>query len=341
MPVVNHLYADQIGTFIGKYQERLKLMKGKETLQQAPIMHLEAVIVASKGVTISTDAIAACTENGIPIVMIDSLGHVYATVYASGLTGTVLTRREQLLAYYDERGAQLARWFAFAKLMNQAHTLRYWASNREASHPDDARMLAVNAVLIDEVIAELEALPDQPLETARDDLMGLEGRAAVYYWEGARLLTPPEQGWQARIGRGATDPINSLLNYGYGILYAEVQRALVLAGLDPYGGFLHADRPGKPSLTLDLIEEFRQIAVDRVVFGLAARGYQVTMDEVGRLSSETRKEFAEKVLHQLEGRTRYEGGQRTSIRNIIQMQARHIATFLRGERAYTPFLLKE
>jgi CRISPR-associated protein Cas1 len=341
MPVVSHLYADQVGTFIGKYQERLKLMKGNETLQQAPLMHLESVIIANKGVSISADAIAACAENGIPIVMLNALGHVYATVYASGLTGTVLTRREQLLAYYDERGVQLARWFASAKLMNQAHTLRYWASNREVSHPDDARMLAVNAVLIDEVIAELEALPEQPLEAIRNDLMGLEGRAAVYYWEGARLLTPPEYGWSTRVTRGATDAINSLLNYGYGILYAEVQRALVLAGLDPYAGFLHADRPGKPSLTLDLIEEFRQIAVDRVVFGLVARGYRIKMDDLNRLTDETRKDFTSKVLSQLEGRTRYEGSQRATIRHIIQMQARHLATFLRGERPYTPFLLRE
>jgi CRISPR-associated protein Cas1 len=76
---------------------------------------------------------------------------------------------------------------------------------------------------------------------------------------------PEQYDWPGREGRGAQDPLNSLLNYGYGILYGQVEQAIILAGLDPYAGFLHADRPGKPSLTLDLIEEFRQVAIDRVV----------------------------------------------------------------------------
>src|SRR5204862_398077 len=82
-----------------------------------------------------------------------------------------------------------------------------------------------------------------------------------------------------REGRGATDPLNAALNYGYGILYAQVERALLLAGLDPYAGFLHADRPGKPSLVLDLIEEFRQAVVDRTLIGQVNRGVAFALDE--------------------------------------------------------------
>jgi CRISPR-associated protein Cas1 len=167
--------------------------------------------------------------------------------------------------------------------------------------------------------------------------MAVEGNAARRYWEAVRGVLPAEYGWQARAGRGATDPINSLLNYGYGILYGQVERALVLAGLDPYAGFVHADRPGKPSLVLDLIEEFRQAAVDRVVFGLANRRYTVEQDEQGRLSQATRKNFAEHVLDHLEADVRYEGKNR-ALRQAIQMQARQVAAFVRRERAaYTPF----
>ncbi len=341
MPIVKHIVADEIGLFVGKFQERLRVIRGGEVVQQAPLMHLESVTLVGTGVTISTDAIAACTEHGVPIVLLDALGSVSATIYASGLTGTVLTRREQLLAYYDERGVALARAFTLGKLANQAHTLRYWANNRDDAHPDDARELAVNAFLIDELSQQVEALPEMPLEEARAALMGFEGQAATLYWEGARRLAPTEYGWTGRIGRGATDPLNSLLNYGYGILYAEVERALVLAGLDPYGGFLHADRPGKPSLTLDLIEEFRQLVVDRVVFGLAARRYRVEQDEFARLAPDTRRDFAAKIKHQLEGKTRYEGRARLAVRHILQLQARHIATAVRRERPYTPFILTE
>lgn len=342
MSIVDHLFADQFGTHIGKYAERLKLTQGANVLQQAPLLHLKSVTIASMGVSISADAIAACTERGIPIVMLSGSGEVFATLYAAGLTGTVLTRREQLLAYYDERGLSLAAAFTSAKISNQARALRYWAGNRRADHPAIAGALDDAAA---EVLA-LAALAAQPPPaaddaTARALLMGIEGRAAACYWAAAASLVPPHYAWPGRIGRGATDPINSLLNYGYGMLYAEVERAIVLAGLDPYAGFLHADRPGKPSLVLDLIEEFRQVAIDRVVFGLVARGYQITQEEDGGLTRETRRDYAGKVLGQLEARVRYGQGERVPLRHAIQMQARHVATFVRRERMpYVPFVME-
>jgi CRISPR-associated protein Cas1 len=148
-----------------------------------------------------------------------------------------------------------------------------------------------------------------------------------------------EMDWPGRRTQGANDPLNSALNYGYGILYGAVERACVLAGLDPYAGFLHVDRPGKPSLVLDLIEEFRQPVVDRTVLGMVNKGMPVTLDEQGRLIPESRRLLAEKVLARLDGPERYEG-KRQSLRAIIQMQARHVATFVRGERdSYEPFVM--
>lgn len=342
MPVVDHLYADVFGSHVGKYSERLKITKGKEVLQQAPLLHLKSLTIASMGVSISADAIAACTERGIPVVMLDGIGDVFATLYAAGLTGTVLTRREQLLAYYDERGIALAAAFAIAKISNQVRTLRYWARNRRDAHPQAATALEEAAQRVDDIVTHLQNLPfPQDGEAYAASLMGFEGRAAQLYWRAAGWLVPEEYGWPGRVGRGATDSINSLLNYGYGILYAEVERAIILAGLDPYAGFLHADRPGKPSLVLDLIEEFRQMVVDRVVFGLVARGYSVEQDEFGRLSQATRRDYAAKILGQLDARVRYEGGQRVALRHALQMQARHVATFVRRERVpYTPFLME-
>ncbi|MCS7070500.1 MAG: CRISPR-associated endonuclease Cas1, partial [Anaerolinea sp.] len=286
---------------------------------------------------------AACTERGIPIVMLDVNGDVFATLYAAGLTGTVLTRREQLLAYYDERGLTLAQAFAAAKITNQVRTLRYWSGNRRSDHPDIAAVLEEAAAEIQALAdAVADALTEPDAETARAVLMGLEGRAAAIYWGAAAQLIPAHYAWPGRVGRGAVDPINSLLNYGYGILYAQIERAIVLAGLDPYAGFLHADRPGKPSLVLDLIEEFRQAAVDRVVIGLAARGYQIEQDEFGQLAQATRRDFASKIIGQLDARVRCGGGsERVPLRHAIQMQARHIATFVRRERMpYTPFIME-
>jgi CRISPR-associated protein Cas1 len=115
-----------------------------------------------------------------------------------------------------------------------------------------------------------------------------------------------------------------------------VQNALVIAGLEPYLGIIHTDRPGKPSLTLDLIEEFRAPVVDRTVIGLVNRHYDVQFDDDGRLERAFRKGFAEHILSRLGAQGSY-GGKRYTLRSIIQMQARALAAALRGERLYESY----
>lgn len=338
MVIVEHLIADTFGIHIGRYSERLKITRGDETLQQAPLLHLKTVLVTSRGVSISADALEACAERGIPVFFLDSLGRCYASLYAAGLTGTVLTRRAQLLAYQDERGTALTLAIAEGKIRNQAATLKYLAKTRKESNPDAYQELQLCAGEVLDTIAGLDRLPrEQPIDELRERILAAEGEAARRYWSAVGAILPAQYAWPGRQGRGATDPLNSLLNYGYGILYSRIEQAVVLAGLDPYAGFLHADRPGKPSLVLDLIEEFRQVAIDRVVFGLANRDFKVEQDAKGLLVSETRRALAEKVLEHLEAGVRYEG-KRYPLRFVIQSQARHLAAFLRGEReAYTAF----
>lgn len=337
MPIIEHLIADTFGTHIGKYSERLKVTKGKETLIQAPLLHLQTVTVASHGVSLSADALRACCERGIPVHFVSRRGEVYASLYAAGLTGTILTRREQLAAYHDERGQQAAVAFVTGKIRNQAATLKYLAKTRTEAAPDVANELKLCAGEVGDYEETVYRLTGKTCDDIRPGLISAEAHAAKRYWAAVRAIIPAEYEWQARRGRGATDPVNSLLNYGYGILYAQVERALVLSGLDPYAGFVHADRPGKPSLTLDLIEEFRQVVVDRVVFGLVNRHFTVDQDEKGRLAEETRRSLAEKVLARLETAVRYQG-KRFPLRVVLQMQARQLASFLRCDRdAYQPF----
>lgn len=336
--IVEHLIADTFGSHIGKYSKRLKVTRDGETLAEAPLLHLQTVLVAGRGVSISADALEACAEQGIPVHFMDSRGHAYAGLYSSGLTGTVLTRRAQLMAYHDERGTAFARVIVAAKLHNQAATLKYLAKNRKQNDPDLHRELRLCADDVLDFTARLDNLVGDTLEDIRHQLMGIEGNAARHYWQAVGYVLPSAYHWTGRIGRGARDPINSLLNYGYGILYSQVERSLVLAGLDPYGGFLHADRPGKPSLVLDLIEEFRQVAVDRVVIGLATRDFTIEQDEAGRLSEDVRRTFAEHILKHLDAQVR-QNGKRYPIRVMLQMQARHLASFLRGDVSeYSPFL---
>ncbi len=165
--------------------------------------------------------------------------------------------------------------------------------------------------------------------------MGLEGVAGRLYWQGVTALIESKAEFMGRVHQGATDGVNALLNYGYGILYAQVWGAVVNAGLEPFAGFLHVDRPGKPSLVLDLVEEFRQPVVDRAVIAFINLGQSLTMQD-GLLDQGTRRAIGEKILERLSSTERFRGEQ-FQIRSIIQMQARSLVSFLRGKSKYKPF----
>ncbi|MFQ5433971.1 MAG: CRISPR-associated endonuclease Cas1 [Anaerolineae bacterium] len=344
MPIIQHLVADTFGSHIGKYSGRLKITKKKEVLAQAPLLHLESVTITSNGVSISADAIRACTDQGIPIHFLSGTGTPYASLYSAGLTGTVLTRRAQLLAYNDARALRLAAAFAQGKIENQANLLKYVAKYRKETDPPTYKELRLLAIEVSDHLTELgiwlqAGLYDNaPIDSIRGQLLSLEGRAAKKYWQGIKQALSGKLNWPGRQGRGARDPFNSALNYGYGILYSTIERAVVLAGLDPYGGYIHVDRPGKPSLVLDMIEEFRAPVVDRTILGLINKKVRIEQDARGFLTEKTRRQLAEKILARLESQERYEG-KRHPLRAIIQWQARHLATFVRNEReAYRPFI---
>jgi CRISPR-associated protein Cas1 len=179
-----------------------------------------------------------------------------------------------------------------------------------------------------------------PKSKIQNRLLGLEGRAARKYWRGVKQAVRVGPDWPGRRGRGATDRTNSALNYGYGLLYGQIERAIVLAGLDPYAGFIHADRPGKPSLVLDLIEEFRQPVVDRTVFAMLNRRSAIELDKQGLLTAQSRQALIAKLFERLDKPEKY-GSKKIPLRIIIQSQARQIATFVRAEREqYQGFAVK-
>lgn len=169
-------------------------------------------------------------------------------------------------------------------------------------------------------------------------LLSIEGRAAQKYWAGVKQLFLTEVDWPGRRTQGATDAVNSALNYGYGILYGQVERALVLAGLDPYAGFLHVDRPGKPSLVFDLVEEFRQTVVDRTVIAIFNRAMAVELDERGRLVEASRRSIAERSSPGWMGRNRM----KASVTHCVPSSNCRRAIWrplCRGDRAaYEPFV---
>ncbi len=326
------------GSFVGKHQGRLRVTRDQKMITEVPLIHLERVIIISSGVAISSDVVRVCSEEGIPIHFMSSRGNAIASLYSAGLTGTVLTRRSQFLAYENTIGVTLAKAFVAGKLENQANLLRYIAKYRKETEPALHNEMMLVSLEMRDYLHELEQIKADKIETIREQIMSVEGRAAQRYWAIIGRIIPSELNWPGRETRGAVDPFNSLLNYGYGILYGQVEQAVTLAGLDPYGGFLHADRAGKPSLVLDLIEEFRQTIVDRTVIGMVNKRFIIEQDDEHRLSETTRKKIAEKVLERMESYEMYEK-KRQALRFILQSQARHLALFMRGEREqYKPFL---
>jgi CRISPR-associated protein Cas1 len=353
--ILQHLILENHGDFLGKHSERLIVTnKDGEKVAQAPLMHLEAVLICNSGISLSADAVRECAERGIPIFFTSKSGTPYASLHSSGLGATVITRRAQYAAMSAPLAVHVGIGFIRGKLASQANLLRYAAKYRKETNPNAHTDLMQKAFELDGFGNELddfahreqkEGHVDDSKQGADDtagwrgQLLNIEGRAAQVYWAGVRIILPTDFEWGGRERRGARDPLNMALNYGYGVLYGQVERALILAGLDPFAGFIHTDRPGKPSLTLDLIEEFRQAVVDRTVLGLINKQVTFNQDERGFLDDKARRLLAEKVLSRLESAELYEG-KRAPLRVILQTQARRLAQTLRGEReGYAPFVM--
>ncbi len=330
------LLVSNYGSFLGKKSERLVLKENGKIINEIPFHDLTQVIIDTPGASLSTDAIKECVEYGIQISFLTPSGKPFARLVSPYLTGTVITRREQLLAFSDKRGVSLSKYFIEGKLKNQVNVLKYFSKYCKGVDRElyEAVYGAVNQ--IKESAEQLSAIKGKCIDDVRGQLMSVEGRAGNIYWQGIKMLTSDKVDFPGREHRGSAEPVNSLLNYGYGMLYRQVEGAIILAGLDPFGGFLHVDRQGKLSLVYDFVEEFRQQVVDRVVVAMVNKGIAVEMEE-GMLSSATRRDLSERIRERLESQEKFQG-KKYKIRTIIQSQARRIATFLRGEAKYRPFV---
>ncbi len=216
------LIVETHGVLVSKHQGRLRVMRDKEKLQEVPLVMLEQVLITSNGVAVTSDVVRVCSENGIPIHFVNGDGRSYGTLYSSGLTGTIQTRRAQLEAYTDERGAALAHAFVRGKLENQVNLLRAMAKNRRENDPDCFEETQWIVGEIRDALAAAEDTVGKTCDEIRLQLLAAEGRGAERYWTGVRRLLLADLDWPGRQTQGATDPLNSTLNYGYGILYARV-----------------------------------------------------------------------------------------------------------------------
>ncbi|MCL4436948.1 MAG: CRISPR-associated endonuclease Cas1 [Thaumarchaeota archaeon] len=316
--------------------------EGKVLYAELP-ENLRQVIITGHG-SISTDALVLLSTYGVDLILIDWKGKVVSRLSAPEMR-TVFTRREQYIAYKDSRSGYLAKAFVLAKMKNQKALLGTFAKNRKETDSAAAERITHFKNVIEDLITRLEAFEPASIDTSRPSILGFEGSASSTYWDGIKEVVPEELKFDERSGRGALDPFNSMLNYGYGVLEGETWRAVHYAGLDPYGGFLHADRPGKPSMVLDLMEEFRQQLVDRTVISLASKKVVTSKDfqiEEGfcRLSDEARRALLKELLGKMEEYLAV-GEEKMRWCDLILSKSRDVAQYLRGEvNNYNGFYLR-
>jgi CRISPR-associated protein Cas1 len=351
----------EFGTFVGKRGERLLLRRPVKARapddppppepiaypppraravakdeEEIPLFRVGEIVLPARGVTISTDLIEEAAARGIPITFLGQGGQPYAMITSPMLTATIATRRAQLRAMDAVAGAELGRAFVAGKLRNQASLLVYFAK-AEGDDPERRERVLAAAEDVRRARKAALAIEGTKPDAVRESLMGTEGLGARAYWDGVKALLEGRCAFEGRRGRGAVDPVNALLNYGYGILASRAWAALLLAGLDPFAGMLHADRSGKPSLVLDLMEELRPPAVDRAVLAHVRLGKPVAFDGA-RLGDETRRAIADAVLERLVA-TVTVAGRKLQLGSVLQQQARAVAVHVRGEGAYKPFAM--
>jgi CRISPR-associated protein Cas1 len=161
--------------------------------------------------------------------------------------------------------------------------------------PSVRARLSSHAAWIEELLADCYVLDAPTPAKLRTSVLLVEARAAAYYWGAVAALFPPSWDFPGRRHRGATDPVNMLLNYGYAILFTRVWRAVERHGLHPYVGFLHTSRHQQPGLVLDAMEQFRQPVVDRSVIGLLGRGVRIGIKQDGSLTLRTRRRVQDAI----------------------------------------------
>ncbi len=348
MQLLNTLYLTTPETYLRLDNDTLRVEVERETRLRVPLHHLHAVVCFGH-IQLSAPLMHRLAEAGIALVLLDEQGRFKARLEGP-VSGNVLLRRAQHEASGDAGLAlDLARRFVAGKIRNARSAVQRGA--REAGQPDEATGLERAA---DDLAASLRALPEA-LEL--DQVRGIEGEAARRYFSTLPLLVKPglreHFAMQGRSRRPPLDRFNALISFLYALWMNDCRSALEAVGLDPQVGFLHALRPGRAALALDLMEEFRPFA-DRLALTLVNR-QQLAADDFEQreggavmLKPEARKA----VLVAFQERKRDEMRHPTLAQAIPLglaplVQARLLARAIRGERqadgvaaGYLPFVVK-
>lgn len=341
------------GAYIGKRSQRLVVSKNRQEIDQVALADLEQVVLLGN-VGMSSHAMRSLLAQGVDLALL-SAGGSYLGRLSSGMSRNIDLRRAQFRRLEDPVFAlDLARRFVRGKLRN----LRTHLGRHQRSRPDDTVAAAMVSIR-----RATERLPDA---ADLDTLLGLEGQASsAYFGALGRLFRAPGIRFDRRIRRPPPDPVNVLLSFGYTLLGNVVQGYVELAGLDPHLGALHRPEYGRPSLALDLIEEFRPVIVDMTVVRVIntrtiTPADFLTVGEEAPIEDEWEREEAEdtgvpaprRLLftpagvkkwvtafeRRLLDRVAYPpSGLQLTYRQVLREQVYRLARHLKGEGEYEPF----
>ena len=321
------LYVAEVGTFLGIAKNTIVLKQRGRVIFKMPKNSCERIVIASTSVSLSGALIKLCATMGIAIDFIDTYAKStpYASLYGAKNAYARMTLK-QLKILKTPLQLQLAKAFIKGKVKNQINYLIYL--NKYHKNIDEP-ILAMRKQLV------------RMLNTATtpNELMGHEGMSAVSYWQGLAVVVDDKVDFSHRITYGASDLVNSALNYGYAILYSRVQYHAVRAGLSLHISFLHALDDAKPTLVYDLIEEFRAFVVDRTIFTMFNQREPLKLNKDNLLDTKSRQLIAKKVLEKIGSFTKHKRASK-KIDTIISEQAYMLARAIKGLTKYKPFIGK-
>lgn len=259
--MTKHIYIDEFGTFLGKTSARLTISQNGKILKEIALNRISTINILKGGISLSSDLIEACSLRGIKIFFLDFRNIAHTSLSSTASHAVANTRKAQFLTLESDYKKEIAKTLIFGKIKNQRATLQYfykYQKKLENSSKLEKAILSLKEILDSSKNLELKNRPDW-----LNILMGKEGSAANIYFDAISNDLLSEFEFKSRVGRGANDIVNSALNYGYAILTSFVWQSIINSGLEPFAGVLHTNRPGKPSLVLDIMEEYRAWVVDR------------------------------------------------------------------------------
>lgn len=341
--LLNTLYVMTTGSYLHLDNDTVRIEIERETKFRVPLHHLGA-IVCTGDILISPALVGRCAADGIGMTLLDRNGRFRARIEGP-ISGNVLLRQAQFdIARDTQRTVAIARNIVAGKLRNSRTMLQRCA--REAKSDDDR-------IVLDAAVLKFEAsLRAVTVAGNLDELRGVEGEAARGYFaainHGIRTDQREAFAMDGRSRRPPRDRFNAVLSFLYTLLTHACRGALETVGLDPQVGFLHALRPGRPALALDLVEEFRSVIADRMALTLVNRGqlkaddFRIAEGGAVLMSDDSRRTVSiawqekkqETLVHPLLDTE-------VPIGLLPQLQARLLARTLRGEtEGYLPFVAR-